>query len=130
MRPQADLSDEERSQLENAHRLLHEAVRAYEQFLGRPLEADEPASVHDFEKMARAQAEVEAAERELWQVRGDVLGWPRPPWAPSAAHVVDWFSPEDAIYDEAIYDEAIYDEAIYDEALDIGDPDTGGQSPR
>jgi hypothetical protein len=48
--------------------------------------------------------------RKLWQVREDVLRWPRPPRAPSATHVADWFSPEDAVYDEA--------------------PDTGEQSRR
>ena len=100
-RSESELTEEERARLETANRRLHEAVQAYEQFLGRPLKPGEPLPVHDFEEVARAVAEVELAERELWRVREEVLNWPRPPWAPSATHVADWFSPEDAVYDEA-----------------------------
>ncbi|MDA8303423.1 MAG: hypothetical protein M0005_18230 [Actinomycetota bacterium] len=100
-RSESELTDEERARLEAANRRLHEAVQAYEQFLGRPLRPGEPPPAHDFEEVARAEAAVEAAERELWKVREEVLNWPRPPWAPSATHVADWFSPEDAVYDEA-----------------------------
>jgi hypothetical protein len=100
-RSESELTEEEHARLETANRRLHEAVQAYEQFLGRPLKPGEPLPVHDFEEVARAEAEVELAERELWRVREEVLNWPRPPWAPSATHVADWFSPEDAVYDEA-----------------------------
>ena len=97
---ESELTEQERVKLENAHRRLREAVRAYEKLVGRPLETGQPVPVHDFDKVAGAQAEVEAAERELWQAREEVLGWPRPPWAVRATHVADWFSPEDAAYDD------------------------------
>lgn len=109
-RSEGELIEDERARLENAHRRLREAVHAYDQFIGRPLKAGGPPPAHDFDKVARTQAEVEAAERELWQVREEVLHWPRPAWAPGATLIADWFSAEDAVYDEA--------------------PDTGGQSRR
>jgi hypothetical protein len=99
VKPESELTEQERVRLENAHRRLREAVRAYEKFVCRPLETGQPVPVQDFDEVAGAQAEVEAAERELWQVREEVLGWPRPPWAVRATHVADWFSPEDAAYD-------------------------------
>jgi hypothetical protein len=102
---ESELTEQERDLLENAHRRLREAVVTYEQLLSHPRPAGEPVAVHDFDQVANSQAEVEAAERELWQVRQEVLGWPRPPWAPRATHVADWFSPEDATYDEAPEDE-------------------------
>lgn len=57
--------------------------------------------IHTFAEVADAQAAVEAVERELWRLREELLGWSRPSWAPSATLVADWFSDEDAIYDEA-----------------------------
>jgi hypothetical protein len=109
-RSEGELTKDERARLENAHRRLREAVTAYDQFIGRPLKVGEQVPTHDYDGVARAQVEVEAAERELWQVREDVLHWPRPAWAPGATLVADWFSAEDAVYDEA--------------------PGTGGRSPR
>jgi len=50
--------------------------------------------------MARAQAEIERAEAELWRLREEFLGWARPARAPAAALVSDWFSDEDRIYDD------------------------------
>jgi len=100
-RSEGELTEDERARLENAHRRLRETVKAYDQFVGRPLEMGEPLRAHDHDKVALAQAEVEAAERELWQVREEVLHWPRPGWAPGATLVADWFSDEDAVYDEA-----------------------------
>jgi hypothetical protein len=100
-RSEGDLTEDERARLENAHRRLREAVKAYDRFIGRPLKMGEiPA--HDFDKVALAQAEVEAAERELWQVREELLHWPRPAWAPGATLVADWFSDEDTVYDNAL----------------------------
>ena len=40
------------------------------------------------------------AEAELWRLREELLHWRRPAWAPSAASVADWFSVEDADYDQ------------------------------
>jgi hypothetical protein len=100
-RSEGELTEDERARLENARRRLREAVSAYDQFIGRPLKMSEPLPAHDFGKVAHAQAEVEAAERALWQVREEVLHWPRPAWAPGATLVADWFSDEDAVYDEA-----------------------------
>ena len=97
----SELTEPERAKLENAHRRLREAVVAYERALGHALEPGKPVPVQDVDKVASAQAEVEGAERELWQIREEVLGWPRPSWAPRATHVADWFSAEDAVYDEA-----------------------------
>jgi len=51
--------------------------------------------------MAVAQAEVQAAEDNLWQLRAELLGWERPPWAPRATQVTAWMSDEDQIYDES-----------------------------
>ena len=100
-KPDSELTEQERAKLEHAHRRLREAVIAYEQIVGRALQPNRPVPVQDFDNVARAQAEVEAAERELWQIREEVLGWPRPSGAPRATHVADWFSAEDAAYDEA-----------------------------
>jgi len=50
--------------------------------------------------MAQAYAEVDTAEAALWQLREELLGWPRPAWAPRASLVADWFSDEDRVYDD------------------------------
>ena len=99
-RPVSDLSDDERSQLEAAHRELREAIAAYEQFVAGPLPATGQMPVLDREAMAEAQAAVERAEARLWHLREELLGWARPPWAPGAALTADWFSEEDAVYDD------------------------------
>lgn len=65
------------------------------------LQPGEEAQLHDGREMAKVYGEVKKAEAELWSLREELLGWTRPPWAQSAEEVEDWFSPEDAIYDEA-----------------------------
>jgi hypothetical protein len=67
---------------------------------GRPLEPGREVPVHDAREMAKAQAEVDEADAELWRVREELLGWTRPPWARAAALVPDWFSDEDRVYDD------------------------------
>jgi hypothetical protein len=64
------------------------------------LKEGDAAPVHDLEQLALAQADIEGAERELWRLRETLLRWPRPTWAPGAALVADWFSVEDAVYDD------------------------------
>jgi hypothetical protein len=86
--------------LHDAHRQLRAAVAHYETFIGTELKPGQPVPVHNLEDMARAQGDVEAAERELWRLREEVLGWVRPSWAPGATMVADWLSDEDSIYDE------------------------------
>ncbi len=100
-RSETDLTDNERRELQTALLRLRSAVAAYEPFTGGELEAGKPVPVHDLKQMSDAQAEVEAAERELWQLRERFLGWMRPASAPPAGLVADWFSEDDAIYDEA-----------------------------
>jgi hypothetical protein len=60
----------------------------------------EPPPVVNATEVAEAQRRVEEAEQELWRLREEYLGWARPAWASSAAFEADWFSSEDAIYDE------------------------------
>jgi hypothetical protein len=96
----AELVPEQRQRLERAHRRLREAVEAYEQYLGGPLEPGREVPVQDAGAVAKAQAAVDEAEAELWRVREELLGWTRPPWAPAAALVPDWFSDEDRVYDD------------------------------
>jgi hypothetical protein len=99
-RSEADLSPLERQRLEDAYRRLREAVARYEPFVGRELRPGRPVPAHNAEDMARVQAEIKGAEQELWRLREELLGWVRPPWAPDAALVADWFSEEDRSYDE------------------------------
>jgi len=96
----AELAPEQRDRLERAHRRLREAIEVYEQFLGGPLEPSREVPVHDARAVAKAQAEVDEAEADLWRVREELLGWTRPPWAPAAALEPDWFSDEDRVYDD------------------------------
>jgi hypothetical protein len=100
-RTEDQLSPSELAELDGAYRRLEQAVADYQRFLGGPLRLGEPVPVHDATEMAQAQADVEVAEAELWRLREQLLGWTRPGWAPPAALVADWFSPEDAVYDEA-----------------------------
>lgn len=95
-----DLSEAERARLQDVHERLRTAVRNYEKFSGVELAPGKDGPVHSFEEMAAAQAEVQEAEAELWQLREELLGWRRPGWAPSATSVSDWFSDEDADYDD------------------------------
>lgn len=88
-----DLDPADQKRLEDALGRLREAVKAYEPF-------DGGTPVHDEAAMWRAQEDVEAAERELWRLREELLGWSRPAWAPPATFVADWFSEEDRVYDD------------------------------
>jgi hypothetical protein len=99
-RREVELSAEDRRRLEDADGRLREAVRAYEPYLGREAKPGKAAPEHDLEPLADAQAALEAAEDDLWRLREELLGWPRPSWAPRAALVADWFSDEDAVYDD------------------------------
>lgn len=99
-RDERQLSDEDRERLEEAHRALRDAVATYERFLGGELAPGEPVPVADGEQMRAAQEAVEQAERRLWQLREELLDWVRPPWAPRATLTADWFSDEDAVYDD------------------------------
>ena len=99
-RDEHELTIPERERLEAAHRELSAAVAAYDnEFVGEPLN-DAPVVVHAATAMAAAQERVDNAEAELWRLREELLGWRRPPSAQRAATVADWFSPEDAIYDD------------------------------
>jgi hypothetical protein len=98
--PVSALTDEHRSELERADELLRLAVEAYEKYLGGPLAPGQECPVLNATEVAEAQLRVEKAEQDLWRLREEYLGWARPAWAPSAAFEADWFSPEDAIYDE------------------------------
>lgn len=99
-RHERELSGEDRARLADAHRALRDAVATYDQFLGGELVPGEPVPVTDGEQLRAAQEAVEAAERRLWELREELLDWPRPPWAPSATLTADWFSDEDAVYDD------------------------------
>jgi hypothetical protein len=99
-RSEADLSPADRQRLEDAYRALREAVARYEPFLGRELRPGEPVPEHRSDDVASAQAEIGRAEQELWRLREALLGWARPPWAPGAALVAEWFSDEDRSYDD------------------------------
>ena len=99
-RTEEQLTAGERQKLDDADRRLLAAVVAYEPFIGRELQPTGPVPVHDLTAIAKAQAEVEAAEQELWRLREGLLGWVRPSWAPSATLVTDWFSSDDEVYDE------------------------------
>jgi hypothetical protein len=94
------LTDEQRSELERAHQRLRLAVEAYERYLGGPLAPGQEFPVLNATDVAEAQRRVEEAEQDLWRLREQYLGWARPAWAPSATFEADWFSAEDAIYDE------------------------------
>jgi hypothetical protein len=76
-RSERDLTEDERRLLAYAHAELRVSASA----------------------LRDAQEWVEAAEERLWQLREGLLGWARPPWAPRASLVSDWFSEEDADYD-------------------------------
>ncbi|MCJ7437517.1 MAG: hypothetical protein MUP97_07135 [Acidimicrobiia bacterium] len=96
-----ELAPADRERLELAFRRLRQATKNYEPFLGGALGPNHDATVHDADAMAAAQTEVQDAERDLWKLREELIGWARPAWAPRATLVADWDSVEDRIYDEA-----------------------------
>lgn len=98
-RSEADLTEVERSELRDAHSQLRLAVAAHDRYCARPLEPGQHLVPLPAKELLVAQDKVAAAEARLWEVRERLLGWERPAWAPSAAQVSDWLSPEDAIYD-------------------------------
>ena len=98
--PESALTDDQRSELERAHQRLRLAVEAYEKYLGGPIEPGQQFPILNVTEVAEVQRRVEEAEQELWRLREKYLGWVRPAWSPSATFEADWFSPEDAIYDE------------------------------
>jgi hypothetical protein len=98
-RPERDLADDERRELEAAHHELRKSVAAYEVFLATEIQTDKDAPRFDADELAAAQERVETAERALWELREQFLGWARPSWAPSATLVSDWILEEDAGYD-------------------------------
>ena len=98
--PESALTDDQRSELEFAHQRLRQAVEAYEKYLGGQIEPGQEFPLVDGSDVAEVQHRVEQAEQELWRLREKYLGWVRPAWAPSAAFEADWFSSDDAVYDE------------------------------
>jgi hypothetical protein len=94
-----DLTAGQRRALEVAHHRLRDAVAAYESYLAA-LVPGQALAAHSAGDLAAAQVDVDEAERELWRLREEFLGWIRPSWAPSASLEADWFSADDAIYDE------------------------------
>lgn len=99
VRSERDLSQEERQALEATHAELRAAVEAYEAFLGPELQPGVHVPVVKADEMGAAQERVDAAERRLWELREQLLGWTRPPWAPPATLVSDWILEEDPGYD-------------------------------
>jgi hypothetical protein len=88
-RAEDQLTGGERQKLDDADRRLRAAVSAYEPFIGRELRPTGPVPVHDAMATAKAQAELEAAEQELWRLREELFGWVRPSRAPSATMLTD-----------------------------------------
>lgn len=99
-RPEAELTGAERQLLEEAHAELRKAATAYDQYVAALLRPGETPTPIPRGELAAAQRRIELAENRLWQLRERLLGWERPPWAPPASEVTDWFSPEDAVYDQ------------------------------
>jgi hypothetical protein len=92
----SDLTTDEQDRLARAHQRLREAVAAYEALRGTPI-GPEPLDAH---ALSDAQAEIQAAEGDLWRLREELLGWARPASATRAELVADWFSDEDRVYDD------------------------------
>lgn len=98
--PNVELSPDARGRLEAAHRKLRQAVENYQQVTDSVLEPGKDATNHAASDLADARRATEQAEQELWLLREELLGWTRPSWVPSASFAADWFSEEDAVYDE------------------------------
>jgi hypothetical protein len=70
--------------------------------LGKELQSGVDVSIVGADEMQAAQERVEVAERRLWEMREQLLGWSRPSWAPSATLVSDWILEEDPGYDDEL----------------------------
>jgi hypothetical protein len=99
-RSDSDLTPDERRLLANAHTELRAAVKNYEQYLGRELKPGTPIPVVGASELREAQERIDQAEENLWKLRERLLGWSRPASTPRASLVTDWFSEEDADYDQ------------------------------
>ena len=91
-----DLTPDERRLLATAHAELRAAVKNYEQYLGGELKPGTPIPP----ELREAQERIDKAEENLWKLRERLLGWSRPASTPRASLVTDWFSEEDADYDQ------------------------------
>lgn len=100
-RRMSELAVDDRNRFERAYERLRKAIDAYGKYLGGPLEPGRDVAVHDAQEMAAAQAEIQAAEDDLWRLREELLGWARPGSAARAERVADWFSDEDRVYDDS-----------------------------
>src|SRR3989442_15619422 len=99
-RSEAELTLDQRHELEATFGELRAAVEAYEDFLGRELRPGEGVPLVKADELQAAQVRVETAESKLWEVRERLLGWSRPSWAPPATLVSDWILEEDPGYDD------------------------------
>ncbi len=94
------MSLEARKALESADRRLFECIAAYELVTAPGQGQATSVPRHESDQIARAQAAVETAEGEAWRLREELLGWSKPGWVPGAAFLADWFSEDDAVYDD------------------------------
>jgi hypothetical protein len=99
-RSESELTPDERRSLDAAHSELRAAVKNYEQHLGGELQTGKPIPVVSATELLEAQRRIEEAEENLWKLRQRLLGWSRPASTPRASLVTDWFSDEDADYDQ------------------------------
>jgi len=99
-RSEDELGPQARDAVEAADRRLSESIAAYELVTGPGQGLGASVPVHESDQLSRAQAAVETAEREVWRLREELLGWSRPACAPGAALLADWFSEDDAVYDD------------------------------
>jgi hypothetical protein len=99
-RSESDLTPGEHRALAAALAELRAAVTNYEQYLGRELKPGTGIPVVSGSELSEAQKRIEGAEENLWKLRERFLGWSRPASTPRASLVTDWFSDEDAEYDQ------------------------------
>ena len=97
---ESELTPEERRSLAAAHTELRDAVKNYEQYLGGELKPGTPIPVVRANELRDAQKRIEVSEENLWKLRERYFGWSRPASTPGASLVTDWFSEEDADYDQ------------------------------
>ncbi len=79
-------------------RRLDEAYAAFRGAIDTYFEA-EAKSEHYISPDEHLRA-VDTAEIVLWSLREKLLDWDRPAHLPPASSVIDWYSPEDAVYDD------------------------------